>query len=242
MYKKARIFWLLALILFCLQTGVSSGGEKDTPRGDGFSGIHFRNGRLRVSVETQKFQRVMDEVAQKAGIRIVIDKSADEDVTMDFDYLPLEKGLKKLLRGKNYVFIYRSGEGVDFMQSSDRLTKVLVFPKSGGWTMAGLGEIAEKRSADRAKQTSDMKEMLNPTQERLDEVLQGFSQNGMDLRKQFYDALEKIREMDGFKKIIKLEDDGFQGFSESRTDTLEKIYDALEEIQAMENVIIDFSK
>jgi hypothetical protein len=146
MYTRTRIFWLLVLVLFSLQMGVSSGGEKVTPPAKDFSGIDFRDGLLRVSVENQKFREVMHEVAQKTGIRIVINDPADEDLTIDFDYLPLEKGLRQLLRGRNYVFIYRSGGSIDFMQSSDRLAKVLIFPKSGGWTMAGLGEMAENRS------------------------------------------------------------------------------------------------
>ena len=95
MYTRARIFWLLVPMLFPLQMGILQAGEKDTPRGEDFSGIHFRAGRLRVSVENRKFQKVMDEVAKKTGIRIVFNGITDEDLTIHFDYLPLEKGLKK---------------------------------------------------------------------------------------------------------------------------------------------------
>jgi len=228
--------------LFSFQTGVLSAGERDTPQGEDFSGVDFRKGLLKVSVENQKFQEVMDEVAQKAGIRIIINDHADEDLTIDFGYLPLEKGLKRLLRGKSYVLIHRSGEGVDPIQSS-RLMKVWVLPKSWGATMAGLGEIAENRTADHARQTVAIKKkMLSQDQKRLDEVLQGFSQYGIDLEKQFYDALEKIQEMDIFGEIRKIEDSVFQGLPQGEVDAMKKIYDALEGIQDMEKVIMDSAK
>lgn len=200
---KTQIFLLLALTLFCLRMSVSSAGEKDTPRGEDFSGVHFRDGHLRVSVENQKFQKVMDEVAQKAGIEIVINHTADEDLTIDFDYLPLEKGLKKLLRGSNYMFIYRSGE----VPRSVRLVQVLVLPKPEGWTMAGPVGIIENRPANQIKQNID--------QQRLDDVLKGFSQNNVDLRKQFYEALEKIQEMDVYREMKRLEGEVLQGLSQS---------------------------
>jgi len=215
------------LSFFPLEIALAKG--KGTLPGEDSLTVDFRNGLLKVSVRKQKFHEVLDEVAQKAGIRIVIDKSANEDLTLDFDYLPLEKGLKRLLRGRNYVFIYRSGEGVEFVQPS-RLTKVLIFPKSGGWTMAGLGEMAENRSADPAKQTMAIKEMLNLDQEGLMEVLQGLAQNRMDRGKQFYDALEKIQELDVFREMTKFEDDGFQGFSKDGAEVIKEIKKALEGI------------
>jgi hypothetical protein len=201
MQTKSRISWLLALCLLCLLIGFSSAGEKDTSPDKRFSGVHFRDGHLRVSVENQKFQEVMHEVGKKAGIRIVINDTTDKDLTIDFDYLPLEKGLKRLLREKNYVFIYHSMGGADLTQSF-RLVKVLTFPKSGGWTVTGLREIAEKRSADSAEQTVAMKEMLNPDREMLDEFLKHFSQKGINLEAQIHSALEKLRIEGGAEGIL----------------------------------------
>lgn len=242
MHTRARIFWLLMVMLFSFQAGVPSAGERDTPRGEDFSGVDFKNGLLKVSVENHKFQEVMDEVAQRAGIQVVINDPADEDLTIDFGYLPLEKGLKRLLRGKSYVFVHRPGEGVDPIQSS-RLMKVWVLPKSWGARMAGLGEMAENRSADHTRQTEALKKkMLSQDQERLREVLQGFSQDGTDLENQFYDALEKIQEMDIFGEIRKIEDGVFQGSLQGEADAMGKIHGALEGIQHMEKVIMDSAK
>lgn len=231
MHTKSRVCWLLALCLLCLLIGVSSAGEKDTPPGKDFSGVDFRDGLLRVSVENRKFHRVMDEVAREAGVKIVINDTTDKDLTIDFDYLPLEKGLKRLLRGKNYVFIYRSMGGADLTQSF-RLVKVLTFPKSGGWTVTGLREIAEHRSADRAEQTVAMKEMLNPDQEeRLEEVLTNFSSKGIYLGAQLYSGLQKLREMGVSREMTKLEDDILQAFPQGRGELIEKINEALEKLR-----------
>lgn len=230
MQTKSRISWLLAPCLLCLLISVSSAGEKDTSPGKRFSGVDFRDGLLRVSVENRKFHRVMDEVAREAGVKIVINDATDKDLTIDFDYLPLEKGLRRLLRGKNYVFIYRSMGGADLTQSF-RLVKVLTFPKSGTWTMAGLREIAEKRSADSAEQTVAMKEMLNPDQEMLDESLKHFSQKGIDLESQIHSALEKLRKMDVFREMTELEDNVLQAFPQGGGEFIEKINEALEKLR-----------
>jgi hypothetical protein len=182
-------------MLLSFFAGISLAAEKNAQRSENFAGIDYRNGLLRVSVENQKFHKVMDEVSKKTGIKIVINDTTDQELTIDFNYLPLEKGLKRLLKGSNYVLFYQSEESVDFGQSS-RLVKVLIFPESGRGSMAGLGELAEDRPADRAKQKGAMKEILNPDLERLKEVLKHFPQKGVDLEAQDYKALEKIKGME----------------------------------------------
>ena len=86
-------------------------------------GIEFNNDLLKVSVENQKFINVMEVVAQKTGIKIVIFDPIDEDVTIDFDYLPLKKGLQRLLRDRNYVLVYR----LDKYSQITKVMKVFVF-------------------------------------------------------------------------------------------------------------------
>ncbi|UCG93957.1 MAG: hypothetical protein JSW13_05850 [Candidatus Aerophobus sp.] len=216
MHRRGRIFWLFVLILFSLPIGISPAGEKDTPRSKDFSGIDFGDGLLRVSVENQKFQKVMDEVAKKTGIRIVFNGITDEDLTIHFDYLPLEKGLKKLLRGRNYVFVYFSDEP----SQAAKMKKVLVFPKSEERIATGMKGSTESRSAHRAGQKETRENKENADGERLDEILQTFSQSGMDINeemiqeikdlgemgREFSEAFETIQKMEGFKQMMGFED------------------------------------
>jgi hypothetical protein len=230
---------------------VSSAGEKGTLPAKDFSGIDFRDGLLRVSVENQKFQKVMDEVAQKAGIEIVINHTADEDLTINFDYLPLEKGLKKLLRGRNYVFVYFSKEA----SQAARVQQVLVFPKSEERREANIKGSTESGFAHLARQKETRGKMQNVDKKSLEAVLQVFSQGEIDLNeemigeikdleemrhlfgenslqdfpqggKEFFKALEMIQKMEGFGLLT-----GFEGKAETSLATQPKQKGSVREMQ-----------
>lgn len=87
--------------------------------------IDFKDRLLSVSVANQKFKHVIEVVAQKAGIDIFIPESIDEYITVTFYKLPLEEGLKKLLKGRNHVFVYSRP---DEASGSPILSKILIFP------------------------------------------------------------------------------------------------------------------
>ena len=217
MKKYGKITLILTLFAFSF-TGILSAGEKDTTPDIEFSGIHFKEGYLRVAVANQEFRKVMDEVARKAGIKIAVNDNTDELLTISFGYLTLEKGLKQLLRERNYVFLYGSDEA----HQSSRLMQVLVFPKAEGWTVAGSEGLDKDRPSDQAQQAvimKNVKEIKIP--DNLEDVLLNFTENGVDLKKQIEEAMEKIQEMDILKGIEKMED----------VNTREKILKALREIQ-----------
>lgn len=210
-------------MVFFLEIGVSSAAGKDIPRGEDFSGVGFRGGLLRVSVKNQNFKEVIDEVARKTGIRIVFNHPADEYLTVSFDYLPLEKGLKRLLRGRNYVFTYLPGEA----QQPAKLAQVLVFSKSEERSVAGPGGIPENRLADRAGQREPVKKIFNVDQKELNEALKAFPMEGVDLEKEFHNGLESIQEMEGFEEAIQREK-FLKGFSQEEVGLKKKLHDTFE--------------
>ena len=115
--KKAIRLCPLVVLLFLFQMGMSMAVEKYTTKNENFSFVDFKDGLLKVSVERQKFKDIMGEIAKKAEIEIVFNYSGDEEITINFDYLPLEKGLRQLLREKNYAFKYQAGEDNDSKNS-----------------------------------------------------------------------------------------------------------------------------
>jgi hypothetical protein len=209
-HKRALTFCLILVsVMFLFHTGASLAGEKDTSPGKEFSGVDFKNGLLKVSVDKQSSKKVMSEIAKKAGIQILIYFPAEEELTIGFDYLPLEKGLKKILRGKNYAF-YRSRED----QQSDRLTSVMVFNREEGVSVAMRDEI-----------------MNLDQQQMLDRIQQELSLNGGNLRKQIDEAMEKAKKMDIHEEMTKLKDALSQGGVEVGSIEIEKISAALETIK-----------
>lgn len=174
-FKKVCILCILWVLLFSCQIGGSLAAEKDVPKSEEFSVIDFKNGLLKVSVRKQDFKKVMDEISKKAEMKILIKYPAEEKLTIGFDYLPLEKGLEKLLKRKNYAF-YRSLED----QQPARLTCVII---------------------SEAEETTVAMDFVQ--QQRFGESLRSFYKNREDLRKQFDETMDTLNVLDN-EEIIKM--------------------------------------
>jgi len=184
-YKRLRLL-ILVVLLSLFQMGISLAVDNEIPNAKKFPGIDFKNGLLKVSVKKQKLKDIMDEIAKKAEIKILISGSADEELTTSFDYLPLDKGLRLLLKDKNYVFKYRPEEN-DKIKNSSSLINVFVLQKSEVLHGDGL-------------QPMNMNEMKNQIREKLDGLaLQNISQNDVDLKKLISKARKKTK---GINKIM----------------------------------------
>ena len=71
------------------------------------SAVTVENGKLSVSLREARFRDVMEAIARQGGIRIrFIGQGGQATLTDSFAGLPLEGGLRRLLRGMNYVFVY----------------------------------------------------------------------------------------------------------------------------------------
>ncbi len=219
-FRMYQLLWFLVAVLFLFQTGTSLATEKDTPQGEKFSDVDFKDGLLKVSVEKQSFKEVMAIVAIKTGIKVVIDNPTDDELTMSFDYLPLEKGLKKLLRGKNYAFKRSWGD-----LPSGRLTHVMVFGMTEGISVA---MVEEKEWITKLDQ-----------QHRLDELLEGISMNGDDLRIQIDKAMKKIREVGISKEIKMVKGEVEKDFPLGKVNMLEKTNTAFENIASEETKTVN---
>jgi hypothetical protein len=105
--------------------------------------VTIDDGKLSVSLREARLHDVMEAIARQSGIQItLVGQAAQATLTESFSGLPLEDGLRRLLRGKSYVLMY-SGTG-----GASRITKVFViFP---------TGEPAE----DVGKQTSSVAEAM----------------------------------------------------------------------------------
>lgn len=73
---------------------------------------------LSVKVEGQALTELLNEIKEKTGIKVEIAEGVDGNVYQEFHNLSLENGLKRLLKTKNYSFIY----------SGNSIKKISVFP------------------------------------------------------------------------------------------------------------------
>jgi len=88
--------------------------------------IRITDGHLTADIIGSSLQKALEAIAQKSGIRIFLDGPTAEKVTIKFQNLPLDEGLRRLLHGKNAAFIYSEASGGN-TTSPARLDAVYIF-------------------------------------------------------------------------------------------------------------------
>jgi hypothetical protein len=88
--------------------------------------VTMDDGKLSVSLSEARFYDVMDAIAHQTGIQITfVGQASHVPLTESFSGLSLEDGLRRLLRGKNYLLMY-AGTGAE-----SRIARVLVISHPG---------------------------------------------------------------------------------------------------------------
>jgi hypothetical protein len=122
---KYRIYIILFLFIPVFSTG-ASGNNKAV---DVSSVIHAEDNLLTVKVRDIPLRKVLMEIANQTSIKIVLYASAEEPFITNFSRLPMEKGLKKLLRDYSYTFTY----GGEYSKGEEReIRKVVILSNGGG--------------------------------------------------------------------------------------------------------------
>jgi hypothetical protein len=232
MNKSVPIFCFCVLVFIFIHLGITFAEEKNNERNDQFSSIEFYNGLLRVSLKNYKLQKVIAELSQKTGIQIISNKPEEEYRTVTFDYLPVESAFKRLFKGRNFVFLYRS----DDTPQSARLTKILVFAKSGDRSLAGFAENMQSPS-NSAEQTVAAAEMQYLNQKIVEEVLQNMPRNNEALKQEFYNSLELIRDQGGFEELLQQIENAIENLPDNQINLRKEISDALEQKRLIQQVI-----
>jgi len=121
---KYRIYIILFLLIPVFSTG-ASGNNKAV---DVSSVIHAEDNLLTVKVRDIPLRKVLLEIARQTSIKIVLYASAEEPFITNFSRLPMEKGLKKLLRDYDYVFTY----GGEYSKGEEHeIRKVVILSNTG---------------------------------------------------------------------------------------------------------------
>ena len=88
--------------------------------------IAYNKGLLSLSVENISLKRVLTAVAKKAGISVTSPKHLEKLITVKFYGVPLEQGLRRILKGSSYALTYApSGE----KNGAEIVSRVFVFPE-----------------------------------------------------------------------------------------------------------------
>lgn len=107
--------------------------------------VRFQNNRLAVKVENTSVEQVMRKVAEQAGILVTIYGRLDRQISADFNNLPLEKGIKKLLARLSTSFLYTIYE-MESGQKQSVLEKVFIFSDGQSTESIRFGSTVRPRS------------------------------------------------------------------------------------------------
>lgn len=103
--RKYGLFVAAAAVLIAALPFRAPAEEYRSPS-DGIQSMKYEDGRLSLEAKDASLDKILTELARMAMVTIVSDGPIQDRVTAYADRLPLEKALKKILRGKDTSFVY----------------------------------------------------------------------------------------------------------------------------------------
>ncbi len=95
----------VALLLLGLLTPQARAEEIDSPS-NGIRSMRYEEGLLSLDAKDAPLDKVLDGVARLAKLTIVSDGPLEARMTLYMDRVPLDKALRKILRGKDTSLVY----------------------------------------------------------------------------------------------------------------------------------------
>lgn len=124
--RKVVSIVLICAFLDFIPYALSVASETEAGNGDGI--IRVRGDLLTVKVRNTPLDRVLKEIADQASIKIVFHGETAETVSAQFSDLPMEKGLKRLIRDVNVALIY---DRKRTQEEEHKINQIIVYAKSG---------------------------------------------------------------------------------------------------------------
>jgi hypothetical protein len=128
---RLKIFQLLSVICIALPPPISVpalASSREPADDPGFL-VRAKDNLLTVKLRDVPLEEVLTEIANQTGIQITFYGQAGKNLSADFSDIPLDKGLSRLTRGSDHIFIYR-GEGAK--GSGPEIREVIIRCKAGG--------------------------------------------------------------------------------------------------------------
>lgn len=82
----------------------------NTPSGEEVFDIKFNNGQLSAKLKNSPLEKVLKEIMSQSGARIWLNDAIDVTVTIEFQNVSVREGVRRILKDKNYAFLYAPNE------------------------------------------------------------------------------------------------------------------------------------
>jgi hypothetical protein len=158
-------------------------GASGNPKADSSTFvIRTKDKRLTVKLKDISAGKVFAEIADQTGIQIIFYGSTEGTLSADFSDLPVDKGLRRLTRGFDHVFIYRRREK---RGSRPEIEKVIIYSKSNERHKKGLGPggIPNKKKPQRKFNDAF-----------LDSMVKALEDKDPEIREEAVDLLAKLKD------------------------------------------------
>jgi hypothetical protein len=103
--RKSGLLAILALLLAACLAFPALAEEYRSPS-DGIQSMRYEDGVLSLETRDAPLEKVLNELSRIAMITIISDGPVEGRLTLYVDRLPLDKALRKILRGKDTSFVY----------------------------------------------------------------------------------------------------------------------------------------
>jgi len=114
-YSKPKRYAQIALFtiivsLYIFTINKQQGLFADTPSGEETFEIKFSNGQLSTKLKNSPLEKVLKEIMEQSGARIWLNDAIDTTVTIEFQNVSVREGVRRILKDKNYAFLYAPNE------------------------------------------------------------------------------------------------------------------------------------
>jgi hypothetical protein len=90
--------------------------------------LRVEDNLLTLKLKDAPLEKVLTEIAHQAGIQITVYGPMEEYLSAEFSGLPMEKGLRRLMRDFNYVLIYGAEKG---KRGDPPIKELMIYAKEG---------------------------------------------------------------------------------------------------------------
>jgi len=102
--SKKKVLLILPVILLTLYTCQLIHTRKS--KAQEIFDITFNAGQLSVNLKDAPLEKVLEEIMSQSGAKIWLTDSIDTKVTIEYNNVPIGEGIRRILRDKNYAFMY----------------------------------------------------------------------------------------------------------------------------------------
>ena len=155
--------------------------------------IQVRGDRVSVKLRGVPLAEVLDRIARQCQIRTLLYGATDEKVSMEFNDLPLDRGLRWIIKDHDFILFYGEGKAGPGQSSRPRLEEVRVYARSQAMTRQLLGEAPKNPDPSVRKGEPEGVAAIDD-EERITEVLKEALKGNRD--EVWESALSALRDVD----------------------------------------------